>query len=108
MRWIDLQLPLYRELLSASMDLPDDVEMAYFNLPKAVSETGLSLWDGFSGELGSSARECASGVIAAIREERFWPPAEHLVYDDFERILLGDPTAAVEGIDEWRLAIDGL
>ena len=96
-RWTDLQLPLYHLLLAADTQLPDDVEIGYFNLPKAVGETGLSLWDGFSSELQSSATACAAGVISAIREGCFWPPAERVVYDDFERILFGDAQAAVEG-----------
>jgi len=95
MRWLDLQLPLYRLLLAAGMDVPDDVELGYFNLPKAIGETGLSLWDDYSGALQSSAEQCASAVISAIQEERFWPPAERVMYDDFEKILFGDPQRAV-------------
>lgn len=100
MKWRDLQLPLYRLLLAAGMDLPRDVEFGYFNLPRAIGETGLSLWDGFSEELQASAEACASDVISAVRANRFWPPAGRVEFDQYDRILLGDAEATVTGPEQ--------
>lgn len=72
--WIDLQLPLYEHALAA--EFGGAVVCGYFNLPKAVSETGVVLWDGLSPELRESARRCAEGVCAAIGAGEFWPPRE--------------------------------
>ena len=96
MCWTDLQLPLYRLLLAGAMDLPAGVQLGYFNLPKAISETGLSLWGEFPDVLRESAEACADGVISAVRAGRFWPPAGKVAFDQFERIVFGDVEAAVE------------
>jgi len=80
-RWIDLQLPLYRLALAEEFGL--DLTAAYFNLPKAVGETGIALWDDPVGELQGAAETCAAGVAEAILREDFWPPVDHLSrYDD--------------------------
>jgi ATP-dependent helicase/nuclease subunit B len=72
--WTDLQLPLYERVLAA--DFGGSVTCGYFNLPKAVGDSGIVLWDGFSAELRESAWRCAQGVSAAIRAGEFWPPRE--------------------------------
>ena len=72
--WADLQLPLYLRAL-----LPEygrNISCGYFNLPKASSETGLAVWEGYTVELQESAWRCAEGVCAAIRAGEFWPPRE--------------------------------
>ncbi len=74
--WADLQLPLYRHALAA--ELGGDVECGYFNLPKAVGDTGLALWDKFTEELQASALRAATGLCAAIRAGEFWPPGAHV------------------------------
>ena len=80
-RWIDLQLPLYRLALAAEFGA--DVTCAYFNLPKAVSETGIIAWDDPEHELQAAAETCAAGVAEAILAEDFWPPVDALSrYDD--------------------------
>jgi hypothetical protein len=65
------------------------VEVGYFGLPKAVSETGVRAWEELGGELAASARTCVEGVVRDIRRGRFWPPSERVKYDDFERLLQG-------------------
>jgi ATP-dependent helicase/nuclease subunit B len=72
--WGDLQLPLYERALAA--EFGDGVTCGYFNLPKAIGESGVAMWDGFSADLKASAWRCALGVGAAIRAGEFWPPRE--------------------------------
>jgi ATP-dependent helicase/nuclease subunit B len=84
--WTDLQLPLYLRVVAAQ---GAPVEAAYFNLPKAVSETRLSPWTGYTAELAESAWRCAEGVAEAIRAGRFWPPNETIrpERDDFAALF---------------------
>ena len=89
--WRDLQLPLYRLLLQ---DVPEfagfaQVEVGYFNLPKAVGQTGIQVWPDFDASLLDAARCCAEGVVRDLRAGRFWPPREHVRYDDFARLFPG-------------------
>lgn len=83
--WADLQLPLYRQALAA--DHGPDVLCAYFNLPKAVGDTGISTWEGLTPELQAAALGAAEAVCAAIAAGAFWPPAElegrEAGHDDF-------------------------
>jgi len=84
-RWIDLQLPVYVLLSRPEYDAP--LEPAYFNLPKAVTQAGLSAWEGFDDVLADSADKCAKAIIESIQARVFWPPAESVQYDDFERLF---------------------
>ncbi len=72
--WTDLQLPLYLEALAAEFGVA--ATAGYFNLPKAVGETGLVLWEDYGPEWRAAARRCAEGVAAAVTAGIFWPPAE--------------------------------
>jgi ATP-dependent helicase/nuclease subunit B len=72
--WTDLQLPLYLRALAAEAAGP--TACGYFNLPKAVGETAIELWDGLTPELLDAAHACADGVAAAIRAGDYWPPRE--------------------------------
>ena len=95
--WTDLQLPLYAWALEA--DFGTDLAVGYFNLPAIGTDTGVALLEPFGRELQASALDCARGVVVDLRTNRFWPPAEHPNYDDFEDILFGQPrlTAAQPG-----------
>jgi ATP-dependent helicase/nuclease subunit B len=88
--WIDLQLPLYRLLLCDKEEFQGRMELGYFNLPKAVSETGVAIWEGLSDALLESAGVCAEGVIENIQRRRFWPPSAKVRYDDFEGLFHAD------------------
>ena len=79
-RWVDLQLPLYRRALAA--DYGTALSCAYFNLPKAIGETGLLEWPDDQPELQDAAERCAEGVAAAIGAGEFWPPVEKLGWGD--------------------------
>jgi len=93
--WRSLQLPLYRMLLEQE-GFGEGVGIGYFNLPKAVMETGVSMWEGFDEKLLDRAAHCARGVIRDIRSGRYWPPRESVKYDDFERLF---PAACEECVD---------
>ncbi len=95
MQWIDLQLPLYLVLLENEDFMTDNVELAYFNMPKAASDTGIAVWEGFTEELLSSARACALEVAGAIRANKFWPPSNNVRYDDFKSLHNGDVSDSI-------------
>jgi len=91
-KWINLQLPLYRLLYDESRGPDDDIELAYFILAKAVSETGLSPWDDFTKDTLDSAIRCMEGVLDDISRRVFWPPAARVKYDDdFKMLFLDSP-----------------
>ena len=87
-RWKDLQLPLYRMMLEQQYG--SAVECGYFNLPKAVSRTGVAVWKDLDAGLITSAKECAEGVVDAINNRVFWPPAQKVKWDDFEGLFFGE------------------
>jgi len=84
-RWTDLQLPLYRLMLAEAFDQP--IELGYFNLPKATTETGLSIWEDFNTTLLASAKACAERLTEDVQNRKFWPPAAKVPYDDFEALF---------------------
>ena len=95
-RWTDLQLPLYRLLLPEEHASALSVEIGYFNLPKATSDTGIQIWDSFSQDLLSSSEKCAGGVIESIRNRQFWPPAPKVSFDDFAHLFPADIADCIE------------
>ncbi|MBT3194401.1 MAG: hypothetical protein HN341_17790, partial [Verrucomicrobia bacterium] len=97
-RWIDLQLPLYHHLLTAGGILTHEAELAYFNLPKAVMQTGLSIWEGLTPALLESAYHCAEAIVGQISNGVFWPPAEHITYDDYATLFPAEAEACFEPI----------
>jgi ATP-dependent helicase/nuclease subunit B len=72
--WTDLQLPLYLEALAGEFGVATGA--GYFNLPKAVGETVLQMWEGYDATWRAAARRCAEGVAAGVTGGIFWPPAE--------------------------------
>ncbi|MBT3293852.1 MAG: hypothetical protein HN919_18905 [Verrucomicrobia bacterium] len=103
-RWTDLQLPLYAAFGVEPSDTPP--EPAYFNLPRAVTETALLPWPAFDGDLAASAFDCAEAITEQIRAGVFWPPAERVDYDDFES-LFHDGIAGWEEIESRRSEVGG-
>lgn len=87
-RWIDLQLPLYRLLLSERQAQDGTaIAIGYFNLPKSLAETDITLWTKFDDALLQAARVCAEGVVQDIRARHFWPATEALPWDDFAALF---------------------
>jgi len=97
-RWVNLQLPLYLKLAREHgiVDARHPVELCYFNLPKAITDTNLYPWEGYTAELQASAERCAEGIIADVRAGRFWPPAAAVDFDDFGNLILGDPATVFD------------
>ena len=101
--WTDLQLPLYRRALAA--EYGHAIQIGYFNLPKAATETVINLWDGFDDVWQAAADRCADGVAEAIAQGTFWPPAEELEYeDDFEPLFQQGTAASVAWLANPRIA----
>ncbi len=89
-RWLDLQLPLYREMARATYG--PAVGIGYILLPAALGETAFAPWDGYHDELHDHALNCARAVVSRIRAGAFWPPApKSPKYDDFTDLILDDP-----------------
>ncbi len=118
-RFIDLQLPLYRLLLPLDEEFWQDekvrsmlgnvdreqlrYECGYFNIPKAVTETGYSMWSGME-DLLDLAETAVGNAEKQIREKirqnklpRFKPDW----YCDFPDFYRPDPKTAIRGID-WE------
>lgn len=83
-RWKDLQLAVYAMIYNQDMKYRKDLELAYFILPKVVSNTGVSQWLEFDPDRMESAVNCLDGVLEGIANQIFWPPSEKVEYDDFE------------------------
>ncbi|WP_044891529.1 PD-(D/E)XK nuclease family protein [Opitutus terrae] len=101
--WTDLQLPLYRLAVQTDPTLATGgeqplLECAYFNLPKAIGETGIRPWTDYTRELDDAAWRCANGVAAAIHAGIFWPPNETLrpEQDDFATLFQHGVADSVE------------
>jgi ATP-dependent helicase/nuclease subunit B len=96
--WSDLQLLLYQRVLAADAG-GAPVDCAYFNLPKAIGETGLAPWADCTPELQEAGWRCAREVVAAIRAGRFWPPREltgrEAELDEFAPLFHGGAAASV-------------
>lgn len=100
--WTNLQLPLYRQLLADSG--LENVSCAYFNLPKAVSATGVMEWPDFDAALADSALRCARGVIADVGRGRFWPPNPRAPYPQNAGWFHPDPERTVAETSWLRAA----
>ncbi len=93
-QWHDLQLPLYA-VLFRTLEPNGPVSVAHFQLPRAVTDTGLDVWDTLSDDLLQSAWDCAKGVVADIEAGVFWPPADKVDYDHFETLFPFPATQSV-------------
>ena len=111
-RFIDLQLPLYRMLLPLDETFwqevglkPENVsfQCGYFNIPKAVTETGYSMWQDLERHLRQAEKtveEVAERIRSEIRQKRLaeFKPGP---YSDFLEFYRTDPLTALRGID-WK------
>ncbi|MEW6427956.1 MAG: PD-(D/E)XK nuclease family protein [Thermodesulfobacteriota bacterium] len=98
--WLDLQLPLYLHMLAATGATAAGTELAYWVLPKAIGESGLRIWEGFTDSLLASALACAGGVVRDIAAGVFWPPSPSPRHDDFAELFSG-PAASCFRIPDW-------
>ena len=83
--WIDLQLPLYRQLIEPLG--VTDAALGYINLPKDPADAGLKLAQWSADELGLAMR-VRDLVVMQVRQQKFWPPREDppAYADAFRRI----------------------
>lgn len=97
--WCDLQLPVY-ERVAVGLFPNTRLTCGYFNLPKAVTETNIALWEGYTPEVAASAWRCVEGVLVAIANREFWPPRElsgrDAEYDDFAPLFQRGAAESIE------------
>lgn len=97
--WRDLQLPVY-ERVAAGLFPGARLTCGYFNLPKAVTETSIALWEDYTPEVAAAAWRCVEGVTTAIAQREFWPPRElsgrDAEYDDFAPLFQRGAAASVD------------
>ena len=104
--WLDLQLPLYREL-ARPLELNGPVELAYFNLPRRPEELGLSIAPWLPDEV-DSAVEAAQGIVRRIRNREFWPPGDPSQYgDEFVRLCADHALERTELIEQATRHLTG-
>lgn len=95
-RWSDLQLPLYA-LAMREREPDKPITAAYATLGKSEAEIALDTWDTLDENLLTKAKQCAIGVIEAIRSEQFWPPSEDAPpWDEFRDLLAPTPSEAID------------
>lgn len=94
--WVNLQLPLYAKAWTQLYPDHPFPGVAYFNAPKTVHETGLSVWEGFSPDLVEHAFQCAISVIRGIKAGIFYPPNPEPEFETFPEFFIQDPSRIVE------------
>jgi ATP-dependent helicase/nuclease subunit B len=93
--WLDLQLPLY--LAAWQSRTPERIECAYWNLPKAVESSDVSIFEGLTPDLVKAAIQCAEEAIRRINAGQFWPPAKGTNLEDWPGLVHG----SVEESFDW-------
>lgn len=106
MKWIDLQLPLYRLMVKPlGIDVPpQDVQLGYFNVSDKADETKINLAE-FSEPMMDQAMEVIEDCVRRIFNCEFDATDQRVIYDDYEMILqsgiasrmLADESALVTG-----------
>ncbi len=91
--WVDLQLPLYAHFVGKS--LQSQVKAGIFELPGAVSQTDITIFEELTPHLVECALKCATAAANAIADWQFWPPRK-VKYDDFKGLLGANPEAGIE------------
>jgi ATP-dependent helicase/nuclease subunit B len=92
-RWLDLQLPLYRAL--AQLRWPDESspQVGYFLLPERIEESCIDEL-ALGNSLFQSAMSSAETVAERVRRGIYWPPRA-VQYDDYESLFLGEDPASI-------------
>ena len=93
MKWAlkGLCAPEWSHLISRTESFNENIQLAYFNLPEAVSDTNLYVWDNFGSVHFESALKALKGVLESIKAQAFWPPAEGPIkWDDFEDLFMAE------------------
>lgn len=87
-QWTNLQLPLYRWLAAGDsrIDPARPLQVAYFNLPKAVQDTRIEYWPD-EAALAAEAETCLESVVRFIQAGVWHPTSKSSMYDDFKPLL---------------------
>lgn len=109
-QWTDLQLPAYRWLAENESwyDPGLPLRVAYFQLPKAVSDTAVAEWDQ-EAALAPGARAAMAEVVRLIQAGVWGPPAPSSRFDDFASLFHhGEagiilPESSVQESDEFKI-----
>ncbi|MBO5760978.1 MAG: PD-(D/E)XK nuclease family protein [Lentisphaeria bacterium] len=111
MEFLSLQLPLYAILLRKDAffrkkySLPDmekmKIECGYFNLPKAVTSTGIKIWEDME-EILEKAEEKVQSIgseLQMMKEKLFkGDPDKKVKYDDFADLFQEMPSLVLRGV----------
>ncbi|MBP8799928.1 MAG: PD-(D/E)XK nuclease family protein [Kiritimatiellae bacterium] len=93
-RWVDLQLPLYREL--AKQECPGEIRLGYVSLSSALGSVAFNLWDTYTDALHASAMTCVEAVVERIKAGDFQQAGRPRFVADFAGVLLGDAAKTIE------------
>lgn len=88
-RWVELQLPIYRLMIPylVGHDVnPKDVTLGYFNVSEKESETKINEADFTEAEY-AAADDLIVQCVRSIRDGRFEPTNEPVLYDDYSMIM---------------------
>lgn len=96
--WTNLQLPLYAAAWRELYQYDGVPEVAYFNVPKFVSQTSLCSWHFFDESILNAALECAKGVIQQVQNNIFYPANPLPDYEDFPDFFIQE-TSKIWEID---------
>ena len=92
LEWVNLQLPLYHDLIREHLKPEGPIAMGYINLPKKIEDIGYHPADWSRADL-DTARAARDTVIRGVRENIFWPPTlTPPRYDDGLGRICGDTT----------------
>jgi ATP-dependent helicase/nuclease subunit B len=92
-RWMDLQLPIYRALAQLRWPGEPSPLVGYFLVPERIEESCI---DEFALDncLFESAMSSAETVADRVRRGIYWPPRA-VQYDDYESVFLGEDPASI-------------
>jgi ATP-dependent helicase/nuclease subunit B len=100
--WTDLQLPLYAWLARRiwKEHAEKGVEVGYFLLPPDgdLGEKALEFFE-LTGEMQTSAEQCAEKIAGLVKDGHFWPPSpsSEVQFDDYKDWFMeGDPKKLID------------
>lgn len=99
MRWMNLQLPLYRIWAEKALVNKDGqgLEVGIYNVPALEDKIGANMWLELDDELMEEAIICCGGIIKDLFNPADHKPASKVEYDDFADLFFHSPEEAVLG-----------
>ena len=98
MRWMDLQLPLYKiwaEKVLLSKEV-QGMEVGIYNVPAKEEKIGPNMWTELDDELVREAGICAGRVLEDLLSPTDHRPVSKVEHDTFEDLFFHSPEDAVE------------